>query len=93
MGVRYQLVDRKTAILNAVPTGVFVVEVIADSPAESAGVKEGDILTKIDGQTISEDNGLAEIISLKKIGDQIELEIYRDGETQKLSLTLVEASQ
>lgn len=93
LGVRYQLVDKKTAILNSIPAGAFVVEVVADAPAERAGIKEGDILTKIDGQTISEDNSLAVIISNKKIGDQIELEVYRDGQTQKLKLILAEANQ
>ena len=93
LGVRYQLIDQKTAILNSLPRGAFIVEVVADSPASDAGIKEGDIITKIDGKTISEDDSLAEIIGSKKIGDQVELEIYRGNDTQKLTLTLAEAGE
>ncbi len=93
LGVRYQLVDTKTAILNSLPTGAFIVEVVEGGPAAAAGVKEGDIITKIDGKAITQDNSLAEIIAAKKIGDQVELEIYRGSQTQKLTLTLAEAGE
>lgn len=93
LGVRYQMLDQKTALLNSVPQGAFIVEVVSGGPAESAGVKQGDIITRIDNQPLTQVNSLAEMVGKKKIGDQIELELYRDGASQNLSLTLVEASQ
>ncbi|TSC53393.1 MAG: Trypsin-like protein serine protease, partial [Microgenomates group bacterium LiPW_16] len=56
-----------------------------------AGVKDGDIITKIDGQKVLEkDGGLAKIISGKKVGDRIELTIWREGKEVKIAVTLGE---
>jgi 2-alkenal reductase len=94
LGVQYQMVSRQTAILNNLPQGAYVVEVVAGSPAEKAGVKVEDIITKIDGQELTDKNGgLAKVIAQKKPGDTISLDIYRDNETLKLSVTLSEFSQ
>ena len=98
LGVQYQMVDMQTAVMNKIPQGVFVVDVISGSPADSAGVKLNDIITKIDGQEISDNppsggGGLAEIISKRKPGDKIELEIWRNDETLKLSVTLSEFTE
>lgn len=93
LGVRYQILDKKTAILNSVPQGVFIVEVVESGPAAAAGVKEGDIITKIDGKQLTAELGLAEVIAEKKVGDKIELEIYRDKQTQKLILTLTDSGE
>jgi len=59
-----------------------------------AGIKEGDILVRMDGQAIKEDQkgGLAEMISKKRVGDRSELEVYRDGQTLKLTVVF-EASE
>lgn len=93
LGVRYQMLDKKTALLNSVPQGAYVVEVVTSGPAAAAGIKEGDIITKIDGKALTAADSLAEIIGSKKIGDQVNIEIYRDNDTQELTLTLAEAGQ
>lgn len=94
LGVEYQMIDRQTAILNSVPQGAYVVNVVGGSPAEKAGIKEEDIIINLDGEEIKEDNGgLAEIISKKKPGQTVEIEIWRNGETLKLSATLSEFSE
>lgn len=88
-GVRYQMISKEQGILNNVPAGAYVVEVIEGSTAETAGIERGDILTKFDGKNISEyGDGLAELIRGKKIGDKVEVELWRDGETEKLGVTL-----
>jgi serine protease Do len=94
LGVRYRLLPRETALLNDVPEGAFIVEVVSGSPASAAGIQEGDILTKMDGEAIKEDQtgGLAELISRKKVGDRSEFEVYRDGQTLKVTVTF-EASE
>ena len=94
LGVQYQMITQQTAILNEVPQGAFVITVVEGSPAEAAGVLAEDIIVKMDGQTLADvDGGLAEIISNKKTGDRITLEIWRDGETLSLSTTLSEFSE
>ena len=92
LGVRYKMIDRRTAILNEVPEGAFVIEVVEGSAAEKAGIKEGDIIVKVDGEAVREKaGGLAKIINQKRVGETIEIEVWREGETEILRVTLEEA--
>jgi len=93
LGVQYQMIPQRTAIINDVPEGAFVVDVIADSAADKAGVQIDDIITKFDGEKLTEEKGLAEIITKKSPGDSVTLEIWRDGETLELSVTLTEFAE
>lgn len=92
LGVRYQMISLQTAVLNNIPQGAFVVEIVKDSPAEKAGVNINDIITKIDGKELKEKDDLTSIIASKKTGDKIDLEVYRGKETIKISTNLSEFS-
>ena len=88
-GVRYQMVNKEQGILNSVPVGAYVVEVVEGSSAASAGVTKGDIITKFDGKELADaKDGLAGLLGNKKIGDRVEVEIYRDKETKKMVVEL-----
>lgn len=91
LGVRYQMIGKQTAIMNDVPQGAYVVEVVSGSPAEEAGVKVDDIITKIDDKKLDSDSALADIIASKKPGDKVSLDVWRDGESLNLSAILGEA--
>jgi len=94
LGVEYQMLTQQVALLNQVPQGAYVVNVVAGSPAEKAGVEVGDIIFKIDGNSISADNGgLANVVSSKKIGDSLKLSIWRSGVQKDISVVLTEAGQ
>lgn len=93
LGVQYQMISRQTATLNNVPQGAYVVDVIAGSPAESAGILVNDIITKFGGQELTEENTLADVLGKKASGDKVELEIWRDGGTLKLPVILSEFSE
>jgi len=93
LGVQYQMISQQAAVLNNVPQGAYVVSVIAGSPAESAGIKVNDIITKFDGQELTEEDTLADAIKKKSSGEKIDLEIWRGGETLQLSATLSEFSE
>jgi S1-C subfamily serine protease len=93
LGIRYQMLEKQTAILNNVPQGAYVVEVISASPADKAGIKEDDIITKIDGEDVNTEKGLAGIIAKKKSGDTVSIELWREQETIKLSVTLSEFTE
>ncbi len=62
--------------------------VITDGPADKAGVKEGDIITKIDDTAIDQNNSLSALVNKHKVGDKVKLTIVRDGKEQTLAVTL-----
>lgn len=91
LGVRYTHISRDVALLNEVPEGEYVREVVVGSSADKAGIKVGDIITNFDGQKLTDVNSLSKIIQGKKVGDNIKVRIFRDGKTLDLTLTLGEA--
>lgn len=91
LGVSYTHISRDVALLNEVPEGELVREVVNGSAADRAGVKVGDIITQFDGQKLTEDNSLSNIIRGKKVGDSVKIRIFRDGKTLDVSATLGEA--
>ena len=91
LGIRYTHISRDVALLNDVPEGELVREVVADSAADDAGVKVGDIITQLDGEKLTEDNSLAKFIRTKKIGDEVKIRLFRDGATIDLTAKLKEA--
>ncbi len=95
LGVQYQMISRELSILNEIPEGAYVQSVVADSPAEKAGVEDGDIITKINGQAVRDaDGGLAKIVSSLKPGNTVDLTIYRgNNETVTVKATLTESTQ
>lgn len=92
LGVAYKMIGRDLAILNNLPEGAYVQTVVENSAASRAGVKVGDIITKIDGEKIQARKELSSIISKKKVGDTITLTIWREddgnGETFDLKALL-----
>lgn len=62
--------------------------VVNDGPADKAGVKEGDIITKVDGKDINAQNSLASLLGQHQPGDKVKLTINRDGKTQTIDVTL-----
>lgn len=95
LGVEYRMVTRELSVLNEIPEGAYVQSVVTDSPADKAGVLQGDIITKIDGKNLRDsDGGLSKVISTYKPGAVVELTIYRrDAQTITLKATLAESSQ
>ena len=91
LGIRYQMISREAALMNEVPEGAYVAEVVADSPAEKAGIKAGDIITHLDNQRLADvEGGLATVISKKKVGDSLSITLWRDGEEIKTNAVLTE---
>ncbi len=64
--------------------------VLAGSPAEGAGLKEGDIILSIDGVKITQDNTPGDLISRKRIGDTIQVRVLRAGKELTLPVILGE---
>ena len=60
----------------------------AGGPAEKAGVRQGDTVTKVDGKAITDPDGVADAIASREPGDRIEVEVTRAGAQQTLEITL-----
>lgn len=67
--------------------------VLSGSPADKAGLKEKDVITKVEGRAIDESNSLASLIGQYPVGKEVELTIVRDGKEQKLNVKLEAAPQ
>jgi len=67
---------------------VTVARVKKDSPADKAGLKEGDVILKFDGKKLESVAHFMRLLSHKKPGDTVELEIERKGEKLKLKVKL-----
>lgn len=92
LGISYSIISQRAALLNEIPQGALVQQVIGDSSASVAGIVAGDIITKIDGKQINDtDATLAILISKKKVGDKITVTLFRENETQDLEVILKEA--
>jgi serine protease Do len=89
IGVWYQQIDDDISKQLGLPDsdGIFITNVISGSPAEKAGLKQGDVVREIDGKRITAKMSLAEEISKKKVGDKVVMWVWR-GE-QKLYVTVV----
>ena len=75
---------------NNMPAGVYVADVLLMSGAQKAGIQPGDIITKVDGQSVKTKDDLDNIKNKHKVGDTLNVEIYRDGETKTLQVVLGE---
>jgi len=74
---------------NEVSEGVMVTNIDSNSAAAEAGLKVQDVIVSIDGKKITNSTDLRKYLYTEvKIGDKVELEIYRDGKSQKVELTL-----
>jgi S1-C subfamily serine protease len=79
--------------------GVYVTQVLKDSPGAQAGLKTGDIILAIDGQPVDQDGNyvdpdygklaLSHLLSTRHyVGDKVAFSIQRDGKRQELTVTL-----
>lgn len=62
--------------------------ILEDSPAQKAGLKEGDIITHFGDTAVNEDNSLAALINRRSVGDKVSLTVLRGGEEIKIDATL-----
>jgi serine protease Do len=70
------------------PDGALVSTVAPNSGAAKAGLKSGDVITKINGERIEEPGQLSSRIGMSKPGDKVTLEVWRDHKTETITATL-----
>jgi len=70
--------------------GALITQVVDDSPAELAGIEEGDVIVKFDNKKISDPSNLRNIVSLMPPGSKSDIVIFRNGNKKILNVTLQE---
>jgi 2-alkenal reductase len=90
LGVRWQLISPEIAQANGLPMswGVFVQAVVTASTADRAGVRSGDIITRIGDEALSDDSGFLNLLNHHQIGENVAIEVWRDGQTLTLNAIL-----
>lgn len=94
LGIQGQDISSSVASAYNMPQGVYVYQVVSGSPAEKAGLRQGDIITEFDGQTITGMTQLKQLIASHKSGDEVKMTMERLGNGYKeKSITVTLAAQ
>ena len=91
LGVSGQTIDSSMASQFDMPSGVYVQQVIKNSPAQKAGISAGDVIVSIDGSSVSTMDGLKEKITNLKAGKKVKIVVKRQnqmGTYEKKTLTV-----
>ena len=87
LGIRYKVLDKETAIMNELAEGAYIIEVVEGSNADKAGLKTGQIISKINGKKITKENDITNIIKEHKVGDSLTLELWENN--KKITKTVL----
>jgi len=71
-------------------TGALIGDVASRSPAERAGIKEGDVITEFNGKEVKDSRQLRLMVSQTKPGTEVPFKIVRDGSRKTIKVTLKE---
>jgi len=88
LGVSIQNVDKNLAEAFGLdrPAGALVAQVVEGSPAEEAGIREGDVIVEFDGEYIETSSELPHVVGLVKPGSEVKVGLIRDGDKKTLSV-------
>ena len=91
LGIRYAELTAELAEKEGLEDidGVYVAEVIEDGAAKIAGMKNGDVITAINGKKVNTGTQLMESVRQFRPGDKIDVEVNRDGHHHHYTLTLL----
>lgn len=76
--------------ITATTRGVIITEVTSGSAAERAGLKAGDIVLSVNGQPVSRAAAIRNRIGMLRVGEEVRLQILRDGKERTLTATIQE---
>ena len=80
--------DEATAKRNNLVVGIYVAQVMANTPAQTAGIQKGDVIVAIDGKNVTTMEELNNVKNTKNIGDTVKLKLNRKGQEIEVDLTL-----
>ncbi|MGM9549113.1 MAG: S1C family serine protease [Faecousia sp.] len=92
IGVTVSDVTQQTQ-LYGIPAGAAVQSVVEDSPAAQAGLQAGDVITRVNGTEITGSGELVSLVSTAEVGDELTMNVYRQGATAEITVTVGEQIQ
>jgi serine protease Do len=97
IGIRFTPSDTDTARANlkvaGVKEGVFVVQVTPGGPSEKAGMKEGDVITAINGKPVQDGNQLIGTVTSTQLGSSLNVTVEREGKRHDLKVVVADLAQ
>ena len=88
LGVTYNQLDETAAAANGLVVGAVVTAITPGSPADRAGIKVHDVITKVNDQAIDDQHPLKDVLRQYAPGTNVSVAVYRGGKTQTLRVTL-----
>jgi S1-C subfamily serine protease len=79
--------DPNSTLMLPEVNGVIVMGIVPDSPAASAGLRRGDVITQVDGQPITTAEELQNRVEQTRVGQSLRLTVRRGDRTQQISVT------
>ena len=92
LGVYIQELDSETAEALEMESrnGALITDVVKDSPAEKAGIQEGDVIVQFNGKSISDPSNLKNVVSLTAPESSNKVKIFRNGSPKTINVVLKE---
>jgi putative serine protease PepD len=78
------------SVISADGGGALIGQVVPGSPADDAGLQEGDVVTRMGDRAITDANDLVSAVQSAEVGATVEIEFTRDGDTRTATVTLGE---
>jgi serine protease Do len=92
-GFTVETLDARILLYYNLPGWLCVRSVDVNSDAYAQGIREGDIITSVDGTTVSSTEELSRIKNSHTAGDQVTMTIYRNGKSYEVTVTLMEQNE
>jgi len=73
--------------------GALVAQVLTGSPAEKAGIEQGDVIVEFDGKAISESKDLPQVVASTPVGKSVNVKLLRNGKTLDRSVKVSEMEE
>ncbi|MDJ0732706.1 MAG: HhoA/HhoB/HtrA family serine endopeptidase [Nostocaceae cyanobacterium] len=70
--------------------GVVIIQVLPNTPAESAGLERGDVIVQVNGQAVTSAEQLQDIVAKSSVGQSLQLKVRRGKQVQQLSVALAD---
>ncbi len=88
LGIYPQNLTVKSIKGDDLSTGILVAQVVKGSPADQAGLKDGDIILEFADSEVTDENQIRKLIKSRRADEAVGLKIVRDNQTRELTVTL-----